>query len=113
MPVIATLVGILLIFSALWDAFETIVLPRRVIRRLRITRLVYRVSWGMWSRIARRVKPRRHEAFLSYYGPLVVLFLLVTWAVVLVVGFAMLQWAFGSSLVASGGGHASFGTDLY
>src|SRR5215467_2158376 len=81
MPVIAALAGVLLIFSALWDAFETIVLPRRVIRRLRITRLVYRLTWRMWASVARKVKPHRREAFLSYYGPLVVLFLLFTWAV--------------------------------
>jgi hypothetical protein len=37
----------------MWDAFEAMVLPRRVTRRLRPTRLFYRVTWGLWSAVAR------------------------------------------------------------
>jgi len=32
-------IGVLLIAIGLWDVFETIVLPRRVTRRIRLTRL--------------------------------------------------------------------------
>lgn len=113
MSVIAAVVGLALIASALWDAFETIVLPRRIVRRVRIAALVYRLTWSPWARFARRIKPRRREAFLSYFGPLVVIFLFVVWAVALMAGFALLQWATGSALVVNGGGAPSFTTDLY
>ena len=44
--------GAVLIFLVLLDAFETIVLPRRVVRRLRLTVLVLRPLWRLWRRPA-------------------------------------------------------------
>ena len=38
--------GILLTAIVLWDAFETIILSRRVSRKLRLTRLFYGITWG-------------------------------------------------------------------
>jgi hypothetical protein len=49
---------------------------------------------------------------LSYYGPLSLLMLFATWALALVVAFAMLHWAAGSSLNVPVGA-ATFRTDLY
>jgi hypothetical protein len=54
--------GLLLI---LWETFETIVLPRRVARRLRLTRLFYRSTWIPWSAVARALTGQRREAFLA------------------------------------------------
>ena len=39
MSVSAVIFGILLILVILWDAFETVVFPRRVARRIRLVRL--------------------------------------------------------------------------
>ncbi len=111
-----TLVGIsgfLLIIVIMWDAFEAIVLPRRVTRRLRPARLFYRTTWWLWSGVARRMRPGGlRETYLSVYGPLSLLLLLGAWAGSLVVGFGMLQWALGSHLDIARG-TASFGADLY
>ncbi|MEO7003489.1 MAG: two pore domain potassium channel family protein, partial [Ktedonobacterales bacterium] len=69
MMVFVQLMAILLILIILWDAFETIVLPRRVTRQIRLTRYVYRFTWAPWSQIARMIKSRnRRETFLSFYG---------------------------------------------
>ena len=38
--------GILLIAVTLWDAFETIILSRRVSRKLRLSRLFYWLTWS-------------------------------------------------------------------
>ena len=38
MFILTGLIGIVLIVVVLWDVFETIVLPRRVTRRFRLTR---------------------------------------------------------------------------
>src|SRR5438093_7325633 len=108
------LVGGVLIWVVRLDAFETIVLPRRVARRLRLARLVLRPTWYLWSSPARghwRSGDRR-ETYLSFYGPFALLLLIGVWATGLIGGFALLMWGLGAQLVAIGG-EAGFGTVLY
>ncbi len=110
---LAILLGIILIFVVLWDAFETIILPRRVTRRWRLTRLFYLYTWRPWAALARRVHDTsRRESFLSVFGPLSLLLLLITWAVLLVIGYGLIQWGLGSHLTVPFG-HPTLGTDLY
>ena len=102
-----------LLFVVLWDAFETIVLPRRVTRRLRITAAYYRATWRPWRSLASLFRgKKRRETILSIYGPLSLVALIALWAVGLVFAFGMLHWAAGTSLnipaVSQG-----FTTDLY
>jgi hypothetical protein len=105
--------GALLIVVIMWDAFEALVLPRRVTRRLRPTRLFYRTTWWLWRAVARRMRSGgRRETYLSFYGPLSLLFLLGTWALSLVVGFAIVHWGLGSSLDVAHGSPSVL-TDLY
>jgi hypothetical protein len=97
--VIAGICGFLLIFAVLFDAFETIVLPRRVTRRFRITAMFYRLTWRPWRWLAGRIKKlRRREAFVSYYGPLSLIVLLSFWALAMVFGFGVLEWSMGSRI---------------
>ncbi len=99
MRVLAGVAGLLLILGMLWEAFETIVLPRRVARRMRLTRLFYRSTWRPWSAVVRRAcGGQRREALLGFFGPLSLILLLTVWAAGLVVGFALLQWATGSGI---------------
>jgi hypothetical protein len=110
---LVTLAALALIAVVLWEGFETVVLPRRIPRRLRLTRGYFLVSWRAWTGVARRLRSSgRREGGLSFYGPLALIFLLVFWAVLLIVGYALLQWGLGSQLHTSGG-PVSFGTDLY
>jgi hypothetical protein len=82
-----------------WDGFETIVLPRRVTRRLRLARVFYLWTWAPIAGLARLVPAgRKRDRYLSYYGPLSLLLLIIVWAVGLVAGFALLQWAAHSPL---------------
>lgn len=105
--------GFLILFVTLWDAFETIILPRRVTRPYRLVRLFYRFTWGIWKITARVFHTtKRREAHLSYFGPLSLLLLFVTWAFLLIVGFAMLHFAAGSAINVSGA-PPNFRTDLY
>src|SRR5262245_2180686 len=100
-----TSAGIVSIIVIVWDAFEAIVLPRRVTRRLRPTRMFYRVTWRVWSGVARRMRiGGRRETYLSFFGPLSLLVLLAAWAASLVVGFALLQTGLGAGLNVPGGG---------
>lgn len=105
--------GVLLVALILWDAFETVVLPRRVARRLRLTRLYFLVVWRTWAAVAGSLRnARRRESFLGLFGPLSLVLLLGTWAAGLVLGFALLQWGLGLR-VAAPEAAPGFGTALY
>jgi hypothetical protein len=109
----AIFVGVGLVAVVLWEAFEAIILPRRVTRRVRLTRFYYRTVWRTWKFLGRLVLLRkRREAFFSYFGPLSLLLLFVLWAVGLVLAFALLHYGTGSA-VNAGGVTPSFATDLY
>jgi hypothetical protein len=87
----------------LLDAFEAVLLPRRVARTIRFARMFYVYSWMPWAAIARRMKAgKRREMFLSFFGPLSVLGLMTLWALVLITGFALLHWALGTDLHSQG-----------
>ncbi|HTR20502.1 MAG TPA: ion channel [Gemmatimonadales bacterium] len=111
-PILAGVLGASLLMAVLWDAFETIILPRRVHRRFRITRLFYKTTWRVWRGAARLVAHRRREEFLAVYGPLSLLMLLGLWATGIVVAFGILQWAAGSGMSLTGGA-AGFASDVY
>ena len=113
MNILTIIVSVLFIFTILQDGFETVVLPRRVTRRFRLSRLFYMTTWILWSSVARKMRPgNRRDLYLSYFGPLSLLLLLVFWAAVLVLAFALLQWGLTSALQAPEK-HATFGTYLY
>lgn len=110
---LAAILGLALIVLILWDGFETIVLPRRVTRKVRLTRLFYRLLWKLWSAVARKLpRDKTREACLGLFGPLSLLLLMVFWGVGLVAGFALVFWSLGGELNAPGG-VINFGTDLY
>ncbi len=113
MSIVAVVLGAVLILVVLWDAFETVVLPRRVTRRLRLVRLFYRLTWPLWYSLVRAIASgRRRENYLSYYGPLSLPLLLGFWAVCLVIGFALLYWAQGNA-IKTPEGTAGFSACLY
>jgi len=90
----ALIVGCLIIATILWDAFETIALPRTASRTLRLTRLFYRSTWRLWVAAAHHLgSDRRRERLLAVYGPLSVFGLLAVWAAGLTTGFALLLWS--------------------
>src|SRR5260370_42147318 len=96
MTVLAAILGIIILLIILWDGFEVIILPRRVTRRLRLSRLFYLSTWTVWAWLALRVcSAKRRERYLSFYGPLSLLFLIMVWATGMMAAFAMVQWAVG------------------
>jgi hypothetical protein len=106
------LAGIALLLIVLRDAFETIILPRRVRRRFRLTALFYRPSWRVWRAVATRLSGGLRESALGWFGPLSLLVLLALWALAIVIAFGALHWAAGSALNVAG--HApGFLDDLY
>src|SRR3989440_2175959 len=93
MRILAIIIGLFLILIILQDSFESIVLPRRVSRRFRLSRLFYVSTWVLWSSLARKMRAgNRREVYLSYYGPLSLILMLVVWAAALICAFGLLQW---------------------
>jgi hypothetical protein len=92
----AVVIGLIIIWAVLLDAFETVVLPRRVLRNFKLTAYFYRRTWIPWRRIASHIRtPSRQQNFLGYFGPLSLILLLGFWAAGLILGFAFLQYGFG------------------
>ena len=93
--------GAVVIMIVLHDAFETILLPRRISRQFRFARLVAQVNWGVCSTAASFMRPgKRRNTVLSYFGPLSFVVLITLWALGLICGFALLHWALGTRLHA-------------
>ena len=94
--IVAAAVGLIIIWMVLLDAFETVVLPRRVSRHFRLTAWFYRRTWIPWRGVARRIKKiSRQQNFLGYFGPLSLILLLGFWAAGLIFGFALVQFGIG------------------
>jgi hypothetical protein len=113
MHIVITIIGILVVFAVLLDAFETVVLPRRVRRQYRLTSWFYRRTWVPWRKITTHIKsPSQRENFLGYFGPLSLLVLLGLWAATLIFGFALLQYGAGEHVQLSNA-PITFGGLLY
>lgn len=110
---LAVIAGCALIIVVLWETFETIVLPRRVTRQVRVTRLFYRLTWLPWAALAHSFRNKKsRESLMSYYGPISLLVLLALWAFMLLVGFALIH--FGAGSVFAGALYRNrFGNALY
>ena len=101
--ILAAIFGIVIIGVVLLDAFETVVLPRRVTRHFKLTAWFYRRTWIPWRGIARRIRTfSRQQSFLGYFGPLSLITLLVFWATTLILGFALVQYGIGEHEQLSG-----------
>jgi hypothetical protein len=115
----AFIAGLVCTLGVALDAFQTIILPRRPAGRLRITRIFFFLTWGPWAAVTSRVDSKRvREQLFSIYGPLSLLLLLVLWAVLLVIGFALFFFALGSPFADTMPGPSSgllyhLRTDLY
>jgi hypothetical protein len=107
------LTGVAIFLIVVWDAFEAIILPRRVTRKFRLARLFYRSTWRTWRLFVNLLPARKtREALLGFYGPISLILLIGVWAIGLVLGFGLMQYGTGSALIG-GGAQPGFWTDIY
>jgi len=111
--IVAIVGGFAILWVVLLDAFETVVLPRRVLRNFKLTAYFYRRTWIPWRRIAGHIKKTsRQQNFLGYFGPLSLILLLGFWAAGLILGFGLIQYGIGGHEQLSGE-KLTFGKILY
>jgi hypothetical protein len=99
MDLVLAILGVLLILIILWDAFETIILPRRVSRRLRLTRIFYNTVWWPWRSLTQQLtSEKQREKYLGLFGPLSLIVLLAVWAIGVIFGYALISWSLHEKL---------------
>jgi hypothetical protein len=102
MRFLAGVLGAVTIGLILFDAFEAVLLPRRVTHAYRLIRLFYRVTWPAWKAVATVFSsPRRRETFLSMFAPLSFLMMFAAWASGMILGFALVHWGFQTQMAAA------------
>jgi hypothetical protein len=86
-------VGLLIWCGVLWDGFATIILPRTVRPMRRLSGRFYRWSWRLWAAAGRRIRdPQSRLSFVAVYGPISIVLVLVLWAVLMIVAFALIYY---------------------
>ncbi len=111
MRILVGLLGGALVVLMLFEIFLAFLLPRRVKRDPLLARRVAIYAFGPWRALARRLPDHAGDTLLGMYGPFGLLLDLGLWVVLLMFGYALIQWAGGSHL--SGAGSVDFGQDLY
>jgi hypothetical protein len=105
------LLGLACLGLALWDIFETIVVPRPTPSRLRLSLHIVPPAWRAWRAIGIRFRSGLdRDALLGFFAPGVAVLLLAVWLLVLVVGYGLILFALRGELQPS---PTSLGETLY
>ncbi len=103
-------VGTLTVVLVLNDVFQSVIVPRAVGRRYRISSNITLPSWQLWRRYALRIDDtERREDFLGTFAPLMLVVFLIVWVAGLVFGYGLLFDALAGQVRPRPG----FGAALY
>lgn len=94
--VLCFLSGAILVLLVVNDVFQSVIVPRAVGKRFRISFVVYRGLWMVWPRLASLFYGARmedREDFLALYAPFTLVVLLLVWTTCSICGYALLSWA--------------------
>lgn len=108
---VAGVFAVLLLAATAQDSFEVMLLPRRVLRRLRFVSVYYRLTWAVWSAVTVRLAGDRRDQFLGVYGALSMVLLFGLWTAGLIIGYGLLLWAVEVGTGATP--HLPLGDQLY
>ena len=83
-----------LVAIALFDVFQSVVLPRRSGSILRLAPHLIFFLWPFWRSVGLRLRPAwRREDFLGTFAPFAIVFLLAAWFAALIVGVGLILHA--------------------
>jgi len=86
---VALVGGLLVIVLVVIDVVATLLVTQGNAGWWRPTRLLYASTWPAWRYLAKRLPDGAREPFLSLYGPLSMLMLLIVWLAALLLGWAL------------------------
>lgn len=96
---ICALAGIALVCLALRDVFQSVIVPRAINRRWRISARLSRLTWAIWQKIAWRIPDEgSREDFLSTFAPFMMILFLAVWVLTLIVGYGLILFSVRSQL---------------
>jgi hypothetical protein len=95
------LAGIAAVTWAMVDVFQSVIVPRAPTLTYRISMVVWRGLWKLWPRLSRTLYSRNvatREEFLATFAPMALIVMILTWVVVLVLGYGTMLWALRAGL---------------
>jgi len=111
---IALPAGLVVLVGTLLNVFSTLVMPRASPRRFRLNRLLFLATWRPWRWVGVRMGSlEARERILAAAAPMFFFVLLVSWAGLAVLGYALIVWSPAFSPGLHGHGATQFGTALY
>ncbi len=106
--------GILILSLTMLDLFRVLVMPRATRGRYRLSRLVFIALWRPWRWIALRARTEAgRERFLAGASPFSLFALLMVWAGLTVLAYALVLWSPPFVDGVQGPEPTTFGTVLY
>jgi hypothetical protein len=100
--ILSVVAGIGVLLLMLGDVFQSVVVPRAVGRRWRVSFALWRMFWRSWPALAWKLYPAnedKREDFLAVFAPFMLVFLLLVWATGIVFGYGLIFWGLRSGLV--------------
>jgi hypothetical protein len=84
-------IGAVIVAVTLYDVFQSVVLPRPAVGRVRLSTSFVEYGWRMWRPLAERPrKLQTREAVLAAFAPMMIVALLILWAFFLILGYALI-----------------------
>jgi len=103
--------GALIVLVTIYDVFQSVVMPRPAVGRVRLSFWLIRGAWRVWKRIADLPKKlQNRETALAAFAPMMLVALLVLWGFSLIAGYALIFNGLHAGLQPQ---PDSFGTTLY
>jgi len=88
--------AIVLIAATLSDVFQSVIVPRAVGRRLRLSSYFWKTMWWLWPRLAWKLYPNdeeHREDLLALFAPATLILMLAFWILLLIFAYGGLFWA--------------------
>ena len=98
MDIVAFLAGIFLLALAMWDLFQTVVVPRPTPGWFRIGRYLVRGSWRVLHALRDGPRGRSYDNVLGLFAPAATVALLAAWLVTMIVGYGLILYAIRDEL---------------
>lgn len=93
------IVGVAIVTLIFYDLFQSVVLPRPSVGKLRLSTFIIRPLWATWRWLANRTsRLARRENWLGTFGPIALILLLAFWGLSIILGYGLILDAVASQI---------------